>query len=204
VKNVKARKTQKPPSQRRKKTDRRILRTRDTLGDALVALMHEKNFEQITVQEVLERAGVGRSTFYAHYRDKDDLFMSDLEEFLELIATMLKRHGADPKRLLPVQEFLAHLRDARPFYKALVKSGKMSEVMALARGVFARSIAERLESSGIKFDSTRLAAQAHALAGSFLSLMEWWVDQGMKSDPKEMDEVFHRMAWNGLSEAISR
>jgi AcrR family transcriptional regulator len=204
VKNVKARKAQKPTSQRRKKTDRRILRTRDTLGDALVALMHEKNFEQITVQEVLERAGVGRSTFYAHYRDKDDLFMSDLEEFLELIATMLKRHGADPKRLLPVQEFLAHLRDARPFYKALVKSGKMSEVMALARGVFARSIAERLESSGIKFDSTRLAAQAHALAGSFLSLMEWWVDQGMKSDPKEMDEVFHRMAWNGLSEAISR
>ena len=204
MKNVKARKAQKPTSQRRKKTDRRILRTRNTLGDALVALMHEKNFEQITVQEVLERAGVGRSTFYAHYRDKDDLFMSDLEEFLEMIATMLTRRGADPKRLLPVQEFLAHLRDARPFYEALVKSGKMNDVMALARGIFARSIAERLESAEVQLDSTRLAAQAHALAGSFLSLMEWWVDQGMKSDPKEMDEVFHHMAWNGLSEAISR
>ena len=63
------------------KTDRRILRTRDALGDALVALIREKNFAQITVQEVLDRAGVGRATFYAHYRDKEDLFMSDVEEF---------------------------------------------------------------------------------------------------------------------------
>ena len=52
------------------KTDRRILRTRDTLGDALVELMHEKPFEEITVQEILDRAGVGRSTFYTHYPDK--------------------------------------------------------------------------------------------------------------------------------------
>ncbi|MFZ1008567.1 MAG: TetR/AcrR family transcriptional regulator [Candidatus Sulfotelmatobacter sp.] len=204
MKTMKASKARKPTSQQRKKTDRRILRTRDTLGDALVALMHEKSFEQITVQEVLERAGVGRSTFYVHYRDKDDLFMSDLEEFLELVANMLKQRGADSKRLLPVQEFLAHLRDARSFYEALVKSGKMNDVLALARGIFARSIAERLESAGVQLDSTRLAAQAHALAGSFLSLMEWWVDQGMQSDPKEMDEVFHRMVWSGLSEAISR
>ena len=204
MKNAKSKNAPKTAPQRRKKTDRRILRTRDTLGDALVALMHEKSFEQITVQEVLERAGVGRSTFYVHYRDKDDLFLSDLEEFLELVATMLKQRGADSKRLLPVREFLAHLRDARPFYEALVKSGKINDVMALARGIFARSIAERLESAGIKLNSAPLAAQAHALAGSFLSLMEWWIDQGMKSNPKEMDEVFHRMAWNGLSEAISR
>jgi AcrR family transcriptional regulator len=59
-------KTSGPP----RKKDRRVVRTRDTLGDALVALMREKNFEKITVQEVLDRAGVGRSTFYVHYRDK--------------------------------------------------------------------------------------------------------------------------------------
>jgi AcrR family transcriptional regulator len=196
---AKAKKAGKPKVARRKKTDRRILHTRNTLGDALVALMQEKNFEQITVQEVLERAGVGRSTFYVHYRDKDDLFMSDVEDFFEMLATMLKRSGADSKRLLPVQEFLAHLRDARPFYEALVKSGKMNDVQALARGIFARSILERLQSAGVKLDPEQQAAQAHALAGSFLSLVDWWTDKGMKPDPKEMDAVFHRMAWNGLS-----
>src|SRR5207248_7071937 len=66
------------PARHHRKTDRRILRTRDALGDALVALMREKSFHQITVQQVLDRARIGRSTFYAHYRDTDDLFVGDV------------------------------------------------------------------------------------------------------------------------------
>jgi AcrR family transcriptional regulator len=62
----------KPPGKLSARTDRRVLRTRDTLGDALVELMHEKPFDDITVQEVLDRAGVGRSTFYAHYRSNPE------------------------------------------------------------------------------------------------------------------------------------
>jgi len=52
--------------------------------------MQEKSFEEITVQDLLERAGVGRSTFYVHYRDKDDLFLSDVEDFFEKVSTVLK------------------------------------------------------------------------------------------------------------------
>ena len=70
------------------KMDRRILRTRDTLGNALVELIREKPFEEITVQEILDRAGVGRSTFYTHYRDKNDLFLSDVEDFFEMVSTV--------------------------------------------------------------------------------------------------------------------
>ena len=60
------------------KIDRRIRRTRDTLGDALVELIREKPFDSITVQEILDRAGVGRSTFYTHYSDKQDLFLGEI------------------------------------------------------------------------------------------------------------------------------
>ena len=114
----------KTKTQRAPKIDRRILRTRDALGDALVALMHEKNFDQITVQHVLDRAGVGRATFYAHYRDKEDLFMSDVEEFFTMAASLLKRHSVSTKRLAPIRELFSHLRDVREFYLALVASGK--------------------------------------------------------------------------------
>jgi AcrR family transcriptional regulator len=182
----------------RARTDRRILRTRTTLGEAIVALMQEKSFEDITVQEVLDRAGVGRSTFYTHYRDKNDLFMSDVEDFLEAVASGLKDHQAGSKRLLPVREFLSHVREVRTFYAALKKSDKMNDLLALARGIFARSIDGRLQSAGVRIEPTQRAAQAYALAGSFLSLLEWWADKGMKADPSEMDEIFHRMAWNGL------
>jgi AcrR family transcriptional regulator len=182
------------------KTDRRILRTRDALGDALVALMHEKNFDQITVQQVLDRAGVGRATFYAHYSDKEDLFMSDVEGFFTMASSVLKRHNVNTKRLAPIKELFSHLRDVKEFYMALVASGKANDVRELARGIFARSIDERLQAAGVQLDDTQRSAQAHALAGSMFSLLDWWIDKGMKSDPQEMDNLFHRMAWKGLEQ----
>jgi AcrR family transcriptional regulator len=180
------------------KTDRRILRTRDTLGDALVELIREKPFDKITVQEILDRAGVGRSTFYAHYRDKDDLFLSDVEDFFEMFSSALTRNGASPERLAPVAELFSHILDVREFYAALVASGKVNDVLALGKGFFARSIEERLRLAGVTMDSTQSAAQAHALAGSLFALLDWWIDHGMKTEPKEMDAMFHRMAWSGI------
>jgi AcrR family transcriptional regulator len=196
---VKAKKTKNNSAKSHRRTDRRILRTRDALGDALIALMQEKSFDEITVQDVLDRAGVGRSTFYVHYRDKDDLFLSDVEDFFEHASSVLKRNGASKKRLLPVQELFAHIREARKFYSALANSGKMNDVHALGHGFFARSIDERLQMAGLEMESAQRSAQAHALAGSFFSLLDWWIDKGMKADPKEMDDLFHRMAWSGLA-----
>ena len=85
-----------------KKTDARVRRTRDALGDALIALMQEKPFDTIKVQDVLDRAHVSRSTFYAHYSDKDDLLMSDSEEFFEALSTALSAHGDKSDRVFPV------------------------------------------------------------------------------------------------------
>ena len=187
-----------PPSKSQAKTDRRILRTRDALGDALVALMQEEKFDDITVQQVLDRAGVGRATFYAHYRDKEDLFMSDVEDFFAMFSSALKRHKANPRRLAPVMEFFTHVREARDFYASLKAAGKVNDVQALGRGFFARSIEERLQAAGVHAEPIQLAAQANALAGSMFSLLDWWIDKGMKTDPKELDELFHRMAWKGL------
>ena len=86
----------------KKKTDARVKRTRDALGDALIALMQEKPFETITVQDVLDRAHVSRSTFYTHYSDKDDLLMSDAEEFFEALSMALSAHGDKSDRVFPV------------------------------------------------------------------------------------------------------
>jgi AcrR family transcriptional regulator len=181
------------------KVDRRVLRTRDTLGDALVELMQEKVFDEITVQEVLDRAGVGRSTFYAHYRDKDDLFLSDVEDFLGLMSTLLTRHGVSVERVAPVAELFAHVSDVRAFVAALVSSGKMQDVLELGQGFFARSIEERLLLARVEMEPAQLKAHAHALAGALFSLLSWWVDHGMTESPQAMDALFHRMVWNGLT-----
>ena len=184
-----------------KKTDARVRRTRDALGDALIALMQEKSFETITVQEVLDRAHVSRSTFYTHYSDKDDLLMSDSEEFFEALSMALSAHGDKSDRVFPVKEFFNHLADVQPFYKALVKSGKFQENMELARGHFARGIERRLSElpRGKSIPTGERSAIAFTHAGALLSLLTWWLDRGMREPPAQMDELFHRMVWTGLS-----
>jgi AcrR family transcriptional regulator len=187
----------------KKKLDARVQRTRDALGDALIALMQEKPFDTITVQDVLDRARVSRSTFYTHYSDKDDLLMSDAEEFFEALSMALSQHGDKSDRVFPVREFFAHLSDVQPFFKALVKSGKYHENMELAHGHFARGIERRLAElpRGKAIPANQLPAIAFAHAGALLSLLSWWLDRGMRESPAEMDELFHRMVWNGAKES---
>jgi AcrR family transcriptional regulator len=191
-----------PLAPARKKMDARVQRTRDALGDALIALMQEKPFETITVQDVLDRAHVSRSTFYTHYSDKDDLLMSDAEEFFEHLSLVLSVRGDQSDRVFPAKEFFAHLADVQPFFKALVKSGKFQENMELARGHFARGIERRLAElpRGKSIPANELPAIAFTHAGALLSLLTWWIDKGMREPPEKMDELFHRMVWNGVSQ----
>lgn len=184
----------------KKREDARVRRTRDALGDALVALMQEKPFDTITVQDVLDRAKVGRSTFYAHYSDKDDLLMSDAEEFFESVAMLLSVRGDTSERVFPVREFFGHIIEAKTFVDALVSSGKMNDNMELARGLFARGIERRLAElpKGQGIPENERPPVAFAYAGALLALLQWWVDRGMKQTPAEMDQLFHRLVWKGV------
>ena len=183
-----------------KKTDARVRRTRDALGDALVALMQEKPFDTITVQDVLDRAHVGRSTFYSHYSDKDDLLMSDVDDFYERVSMGLSAQGDTSDRVFPVKEFFSHIVEARQFVNALSSSGKMQENMELARGHFARGIERRLAEipRGNSIPESERPAVAFAHAGALLSLMTWWIDRGMRQSAAEMDDLFHRIVWGDL------
>jgi AcrR family transcriptional regulator len=75
-------------------TDRRVERTQQALTFALVELVLTKRWAKITVQDLLDRAGVGRSTFYAHYRSKDDLLLKSFVKMLDLMDAQLDRAGA--------------------------------------------------------------------------------------------------------------
>ena len=185
----------------KRKVDERIQRTRTRLSNALVALILEKPIDKLTVQEVLGRSGVGRSTFYLHFRDKEDLFLSVLEEGLEMWTTALTRGQEKSHRVAPVAEFFAHVTGARKLYRALVDSGHIHAFFDLAEGYFARGIASRLKQMGrANLPQRELEARSHALAGNLLSLLKWWLDRGAKESPHAMDELFHRIVWHGVQE----
>ena len=185
----------------KRKTDPRSARTRDRLGDALVELIREKPFDEITVQDVIDRAGVGRSTFYVHFKDKGDLFLSDADEFLGMMANALSHHGDRSERLATVAELFEHVGDNRTLHRRLVEAGILHDFLELAHGHFARGIERRLGEvpRGASIPPERRAVMAQALAGSMLSLMAWWLDRDPRPSPQEMDDLFHSMAWTGVA-----
>ena len=197
---------QRKPASERRKPDRRIERTRNRLGNALIALIQEKPIDEVTVREVLDRAGVGRSTFYVHYRDKDDLFLSELEQGLEMWTTRLSRQREISNRVAPVAEFFAHVASAKRLYRALVDSGRIDAFFELAQGYFARGIEQRIKQSTDLRNTHQqeLTACSNAFAGGLLSLLRWWLDRGAKESPRAMDELFHRMVWSGLHQQPPR
>src|SRR5271166_3731277 len=133
---------------RRRNLDQRVRRTRERLGAALVELILEKPIDQVTVQQVLDRASVGRSTFYLHFRDRDDLLLSQLEGFLEMMSTALSVRKEKSHRVVPVAELFAHIGDQNKLYRALADSGRLNDFFDLAQGYFARGIEQRLAESG--------------------------------------------------------
>lgn len=188
---------QRQSARERTQPDPRIRQTRQRLGNALIALILEKPLEQITVQEVLERAGVGRSTFYLHFRDKDDLLLCQLETFLEMMSTALVRNKEESDRVMPVAEMFDHIGGQNKIYRALGDAGRLHDFFELAQGHFARGIETRLRESK-RVPQRELAARSFALAGTLIGLMRWWIDHGAKESPQAMDELFHRMVWDGV------
>jgi AcrR family transcriptional regulator len=184
----------------RRKPDPRGARTRSRLGMAFVQLIHEKPIEEVTVQDVLDRAEIGRSTFYLHFRDKNDLLLSQLEMFCEIQSNVLIERKEKSLRVMPVAEMFEHIGAQNAFYRILQDAGRLNDFFDLAQEAFARGITQRLLDSGrVKALSKReLAARANALAGSLLSLLRWWIDRGAKESPSAMDELFHKMVWTGL------
>ena len=172
----------------------------------MIKLIQEKPLDQVTVQEVLDRAGVGRSTFYVHFRSKNDLLLSQFEEGLEMWSTLLSKNHERSTRVVPVAEFFPHAASAKRFIQALRRSGRLNDNFELAQGYFARGIERRLRelNSVPMLTRAEVRPRAVALAGSLLSLLRWWLDRGAKESPQAMDKLFHQMVWTGLLQAATR
>src|SRR5581483_5295246 len=152
-------------------------RTRFALGNALMELIAERGFDSITVQDVLDRAGVGRSTFYVHYDGKEDLLASDVDRFWSYFADAIPRESSD--RVVPVRELLQHVADTRDFQRGLRASGKYAQVFNAGKVHIARAIEQRLARSPrarhIRRADLQPIAAMHAAA--LLALVEWWLEE---------------------------
>lgn len=163
--------------------------------------MREQRWDSITVQHVIDRANVGRSTFYAHYRDKEDLLRSSFGEFLEAIGAHIKWENLGQGRVVPVQELFSHLQDEfNHFYRALARSRKTDLLFKIGPAQMAKGIERSLTAwlADRPQPAVPIPVLANYLASGILSMLKWWLDQNMPYPPLQMDQIFHALVMPGV------
>src|SRR5512138_1919374 len=173
------------------KNDRRSQRTRHSLSAALVELIREKDYSTITVSDIIERANVGRSTFYAHYRDKDDLFVGELDRVIELLSQRIP--GQDEVPFFPSLGLFRHIGEEYELYKALVWTPGIDLLIKHMQKSLSGRIEEGLKNSGKQYD-VPVPILANFIAGSFLTLLKWWLENKRVYSPEQMDEIFRKLS----------
>ena len=181
--------------------DRRALRTRQSLHHALIRLILERDYDDITVGDIADAANVGRSTFYAHFTDKDDLLRSGAGN---LRAMLLQEHGSavagedrPERRPLGFSRFMtAHLKEQHHLYRALMRGRAGPIILDRFRQFLCEIVRAELASAGDKASAPEIAVQF--VVGAYMSIVTWWLDRGGKEPPEEIDRAFRELATGSL------
>ncbi len=174
-------------------TDPRVTRSTSALGRALIELIQERDFDTITVQNILDRAGVGRTTFYAHYRNKDDVLHSSFEHLFKAFEGWLEGSSTKGPRLFPVKEFLSHLGEEERLAESLRRAGRLDEFWSLCSAYAALCIEGRLSPVPPTAALSRQLV-ARMLAGALMESITWWREHPGAATPLQMDTAFHEIA----------
>lgn len=175
------------------------------MARALIELIEERAFDEITVQSILDRSGVSRASFYAHYRNKEDVLHSAYEGVFAAFERQLDRPAGhkSARRLFPVAEFAAHVSEVGALMSGLRASGRDTELWQAAVDYAASIIEKRLDDTQM-IGAPQRRLSSRMLAGALIESIQWWLDHPGSVDPAQLDMAFHSLARSLRSEPTPR
>lgn len=185
---------------KQQKADRRSQRTHRLVSAAFGELLGEKPYEKILVQDILDRAGIGRTTFYTHYFDKDDVLNTIIEQELAMLIRQIA-HAAARQRVMPSLELFEHVYHAEnQQLRALMKSRAGEFLWEAFQAALCRVIEPALciLCADKRSPSIPLPVVSEYLAGAFLTLFKWWIAADMPYPPEQMETIFQQLALPGV------
>jgi len=179
--------------------DRRSQRTRRALHEALIGLILERDYDGITVADIADAANVGRSTFYMHFVDKDDLLRSGADH---LRAILVAEHNSeampeDPpeRRALGFSRFLTgHLKEQLTLYRALMRGRGGTILMEQVKRYVTDIVRSELKSP----DRAASELTVQFIVGAYLAVLSWWLERGGREPAEEIDRQFRELAQGAL------
>jgi AcrR family transcriptional regulator len=180
--------------------DRRVQRTRDGLLDALRALLMESGYERLTIQQILDRADVGRATFYSHFESKDDLLRASLGRMRDgLAAAGRRRPGSALGFTLPLFQ---HLSSHRRLYQMVAVPEHEVTVEREMREIFRGLIQQALTPHHRPTETETLAIQH--VVGALWSTIVWWMESGSTMSADEVSARFEALTLPGLRQLLNQ
>jgi AcrR family transcriptional regulator len=166
----------------------RVERTQQALLQSLLDLIVEKGYQRTTVEDVLRRADVGRTAFYAHFDNKQDLLLHRMAD----IPWVRRGEGAG---LVDATFLFEHIADARDMVAGLRGTSAFDDAIASLRNQLLVSFTQLLEERSTDSDSDiKLQLTAQSLTGALMQLLLWWLGAGMPEKPATMAAWFAQMA----------
>ena len=182
--------------------DRRVRKTKKALRDALVELILEKGYGAVTVQDVVERADVGRTTFYAHFTDKEDLLASGFEELHGAAAT--PRPGNEMAALGALaRDMLTHAEVEKRLYRAIMGRRGANPIAQMLEQQLASFVEGILHAAKPAAPPIRVSMAARMATVSFLGVVAWWLDTDQPLTADQVADAFEVFAIPGLEAMLA-
>jgi AcrR family transcriptional regulator len=185
---------------KQQKADRRSQRTSRLVSSAFAELLVEKPYDEILVQDILDRADIGRTTFYAHYFDKEDVLNSMIEEQLSMFTHQIAQTTAR-QRVMPSLELFEHIYHSQnQHFRALMRGRAGEPLWEAMQTALCRAIEPALCTLCAEKRSPPIPVPvvSQYLAGAFLTLLKWWVEASMPYPPQQMEHIFQQLALPGV------
>lgn len=177
--------------------DRRVIRTRNALHDALMSLVLRRSYDAVTIQDILDEADIGRSTFYSHYAGKDELLRDGFRRLrAELGAAQAAGAGNRRKPLSFSLALFEHAGGYKRVYRALVGSKGSTIVLREIRRVLSDLV--RRESGVTASDGVPPDLRVQFIVGALLTVLTWWLEKSPGLTPVQADSLFQRLVMSGI------
>jgi AcrR family transcriptional regulator len=203
---------QRPKHMGEVKTDRRVQKTRRALQEALISLILEKGYDAVMVQDILDRANVGRSTFYAHYQDKEDLLMNHFESLQQAFEEHARpvldhqsaRYGESDRRVNLPLFMLRYIESEHRLFKALLgKQGSGKHFSHFQTFMLNYTVTMIKNSAKAPLSPQQFEVVATYLSNSFLAMLVWWVDNDLLCSVEELYTLMLRLIEPGLKAVLA-
>ncbi len=187
--------------------DRRVQRTRQLLREALVALILKKGYAAVTVQDVLDQANVGRSTFYAHYCDKEELLLSGFETLQAQFERHLTGRAVNAESPWNLSLLLfQHAQSERRLYQAMLGKQGGSIVLTHIHSYLFTVVRDHLKPRMSTKQNERVPVDvlAYYLVSSFMALLTWWLDNDLPYPAERINDMYLQLTRPGVEALLQQ